>query len=41
MEILIAWCGGWVLGHGIRHKEEDIIIIGVILIGLAMYLGVK
>ena len=40
MNILIAWCGGWILSHGIRHKEEDIIIIGAILIGLAVYIGV-
>lgn len=39
--MLIAWCGGWVLGHGIGNKEGDIIIIGVTLIGLAVYLGVK
>ncbi len=41
MHILIAWCGGWVLGHGLRYEEGDIIIIGAILIGLAVYLGVK
>ena len=36
MNILIAWCGS----HGIRHKEEDIIIIGAVLIWLAVYIGV-
>ena len=41
MNILIACCGGWILGHGLRNEEVDIITIGVILIGLAMYLGVK
>lgn len=40
MNILIAWCGGWILGHGIGRKEGDAIIIGVILIGLAVYIGV-
>lgn len=39
IHIIISFCGGWCLSHGIRHEEWDIAIIGGILIGSGFYLS--